>query len=180
MRKTLIQMETARSLLAFVFAEARETLERSPEQVGSSLGMSGRTIRRLESADDEQRPRRATLQTLASFYGLDARFVTELGDWEALGGAELSERLCELVGEEREPEDELALRTLALRLARGAGARAAASGVMQLAPGMPGAEDVPTLVEAFSRLDRRRQRLALTLLDELVAAREHERLTADG
>ena len=164
-------------MLAFVFAEARETLERSPEQVGSALGMSGRTVRRLESADDEQRPRRATLQSLASFYGLDARFVMTLSDWDTLAGGELAQRLAEQADTEREPDDDDALRGLALRLARGAGVRAHARNLVALAPGMPGAEDVPALVDAFCSLDRRRQRLALTLLDELVAARERERLS---
>lgn len=168
--------ETARTLLAFVFAEARDTLELSPEQVAGALGMSGRTVRRLESSEGKQRPRRATLQTLASFYGLDSRFVRALGDWDVLEGPELGQRLAELRDDDRDPEEPEELRALALRLARGAGTRVQAGEVVALAPGLPGAADVPRLVDAFVRLDRRRQRLALALLDELVSARERDRL----
>ena len=88
--------DSARGLLSFVFTEARETLERSPEQVGRTLGMSGRTVRRLEDPEDEQRPRRATLHALAEFYGLDAGFMTTLAsvEWENYEGAELAQRLA--------------------------------------------------------------------------------------
>lgn len=173
--------ETARTLLTFVFAQARETLERSPEQVGSALGMSGRTVRRLENPDDEQRPRRATLQALAGFYGLDARFLTTLGEWDALAGRELAEHVAELAGADTEPPDPddpegaAALRGLVLRLARGAGVRAQPGETWQLPAGVPGAEDVPALVDMFVTLDRGRQRLAMQLLADLRRARDADR-----
>ena len=169
--------DSARGLLSFVFTEARETLERSPEQVGRTLGMSGRTVRRLEDPDDEQRPRRTTLRSLAEFYGLDAGFMTTLAsvEWENYKAAELAQRLAQLAGDDREPEDTEQLLALALRLARGSGARVHSSELMALAPGVPGVEDVPRLVDLFVSLDRRRQQLALTLLNELAAARDRDR-----
>jgi transcriptional regulator with XRE-family HTH domain len=171
--------ETARSLLAYVFAEARGMLERSPEQVGASLGMSGRTLRRLESPADEQKPRRSTLQTLAGFYGLDTRFVLALSEWDDAAGSALAERVAELADESRVPDSVETLRALALRLARGSSLRLPGDPNQQLlvplGAGVPGAEDVPALVDAFVSLDRRRQRLVMTLTDELVAALAHER-----
>lgn len=158
---------TARSLLAYVFAQAREMLDRSPEQVGGALGMSGRTVRRLESADDKQRPRRSTLQTLASYYGLDVGFVSALAEWEGLQGAELAARLDEL-SEIEVPPDGAAMRAVALRLARGGSARGMAAGG-QLPLGLANSEDWAAMVEVFLSLNTRRRRLLVSLGQELSA-----------
>lgn len=158
---------TARSLLAYVFAQAREMLDRSPEQVGGALGISGRTVRRLESADDEQRPRRSTLQTLAGYYGLDIGFVSSLAEWQGLQGADLAERLGELSDDEVSL-DGVAMRAAALRLARGGSTRGMAVGG-QLPPGLANSEDWTAMVEAFLSLNARQRRLLISLAQELSA-----------
>ncbi len=120
---------TARALLAWVLAEARYTLDRSPEQIASLVGLSARTIRRLEDPHEARQPRPATLRPLATFYGLDSRFIEELNDWGDLEGAELGaavrERTSDLL-EDGDAEELVGapdeLRMLALRAARGRGA----------------------------------------------------------
>lgn len=197
------QMATARDLLSYVLGEARETLDRSPEQVGAAVGMAGRTIRRLEDAQYHAQPRQTTLTTLASFYGLDAQFITELANWEGSEESLLRWMRGQVGSRAQEVEggsDEA--RQLALLLSRGAGrgnganeaSEVAVSGNLGVAKShlwslvshrsgggalLAGldedADDLGDLVDSFVRLDRRRRRLVLSLVDELRRAREAER-----
>lgn len=64
----------ATQLLAHVLKEARLLLGESPEQVGGSVGIAGRTIRRLENAQIAM-PREVTLSVLAAYYSLNADFI---------------------------------------------------------------------------------------------------------
>lgn len=114
---------TARELLGQVLAEGRAQAERSPEAVAAVTGVAGRTVRRLEDA--QSTPRAATLQALASFYGMDTNVLMTLSNWDNLHGEELAGQLRELAVERlgasaldaaAEQEDELGW--LAMRLAR--------------------------------------------------------------
>lgn len=187
---------TARALLAWVLGEARYTLDRSPEQIASLVGLSARTIRRLEDPHEARRPRAATLRPLATFYGLDPRFIEELNDWGDLEGAELGAAVRERTSDLLEDGDaeELAgapdeLRMLALRAARGRGAAATTSHrtaeifgtqvaqlLERLARSLAADEhaDFVRLLDGFNELDRRRRRLLVALLQDLAAARKLE------
>lgn len=119
-----------RAILGEVLRRARDGLNRSPEQVGSLVGVSGRTVRRIE-AGDADRPRRVTLDALSGFYGLNPDVIAELADFES--GAEgqllghLRARVTEVLGggvaEALEGVEEESVE-LAMRLARLAGPRA--------------------------------------------------------
>lgn len=172
-------------------------LDRSPEQVASAVGLSARTVRRLEDPDEPRRPRSATLKPLADFYGLDLPFVEELVSWDDLHGSALRttlrERTSELMDDAEAAEladapDELQL--LALRAARGRGPRPTAGALdMELAePGLvyaleravrvlaPDEHDaLVMLVEGFGQLDRRRRRVLTELVADLQAGRDRER-----
>jgi transcriptional regulator with XRE-family HTH domain len=187
---------TARALLAWVLAEARYTLDRSPEQIASLVGLSGRTIRRLEDPHERRRPRAATLRPLATFYGLDPRFIEELNDWGDLEGAELGatvrERTSDLL--EEGDTDELVgapdeLRMLAVRAARGRGAATTTSPgtaeifgpqvaplLERLARSLAADEhaDFIRLLDGFNELGRRRRRTLVALVEDLRAARKLE------
>jgi len=187
---------TARALLAWVLAEARYNLDRSPEQIASLVGLSGRTIRRLEDPHEARRPRAATLRPLASFYGLDPRFIEQLNDWGDLDGAELGAAVRHRTADLLEDSDaeELAaapdeLRMLALRAARGRGPGRTTSTrtdeilgpqvvqlLERLARSLAADEhsDLIQLLDGFAALDRRRRRLLVALLQDLGAARTLE------
>ena len=193
---------TARELLGLVLREARETVERSPEQVGAAVGVSGRTIRRLEDASPEmKRPRGVTLDALASFYGLRVPFVRALSEWgdasgpaliallrqtadETLGGA------VEMTGQADEMEALVLLmaRRSAPRPDGGPGESMSHEPARRLfASFTHGAtswaalersgesDDAVRLLEDFLALDRRRQRMLRDLAGDLRAARERER-----
>jgi transcriptional regulator with XRE-family HTH domain len=186
----------ARALLAWVLAEARYNLDRSPEQIASLVGLSARTIRRLEDPHEARRPRPATLRQLAAFYGLDPRFIEELNDWGDLEGAELGTAVRERTSDLLEDGDaeELAgapdeLRILALRAARGGqagtatGTRTAeifgpqiAQLLERLTRSLAADEhaDFIRLLDGFNELDRRRRRLLVAVLQEFEAARKLE------
>src|SRR5579862_10154 len=83
---------TPMSVLGHVAREGRLFLGESPEQVGGSIGVSGRTIRRLETAESARRPRDITLRTLASYYGMSPDFFRWVAR-ETATGEELEERL---------------------------------------------------------------------------------------
>jgi len=181
---------TSQELLGWVLREARETVNRSPEQAGEAAGVSGRTVRRLEAPDaDAARPRLTTLDALASFYGLRRSFLRELGSWD-LAGAALIERLREvgethlgaatvaaLAGERNE------LELLAMRLARGTGLSDSGSApawtklFVSLEGGRQSveAEAMSELLGTYLALDRRRRGLLCDLARELKVAAERER-----
>lgn len=170
---------TAARLLGEVLARARETVGRSPEQVGDQTGVHGRTIRRLEDGDS-RRPRRTTLQALAGFYGLDAGFLTCLATWSAQGAE--GEMLHRLVIEEArveigdaaiaeldEQEEGDLLIAISMRLSRRR-ARGSPSGRLSAGSATQGGieeEEISSLVEVLTSLDRRRRRVAGDLLLEL-------------
>lgn len=117
---------TPPQVLGQVLQRARDLLNRSPEQVGAMVGISGRTVRRLEVADAE-RPRRVTLEALAGFYGLNPDFVVWLGEFPTDGELlhDLRERVQETLGAgvvEALRGDEQEDVELAMRLARLSGA----------------------------------------------------------
>src|SRR4051812_25488560 len=85
---------TAKDLLGHVLREARETIDRSPEQVAQVAGTSGRTIRRLEEGQYDSRPRAVTLDALSTFYGLRSGFVRELADWGEARDDDVLQRLA--------------------------------------------------------------------------------------
>ena len=120
--------QTPPGVLGEVLRRAREALNRSPEQVGALVGISGRTVRRLEAGDAE-RPRRVTLEALAGFYGLNPDVIVELA--EVGPEEELLPRLRRRVEEAIGPGVVAALEDvedeeveLAMRLARLSGTRA--------------------------------------------------------
>lgn len=182
----------SRALLGHVLREARETVNRSPEQAGEAAGVSGRTVRRLEEpGSDTSRPRLTTLDALASFYGLRQAFLRELGTWDVADEG-LPERLRALA--EAQPgvataaeltDDENELTLLAMRLARGSGVPAPASAArswdrlfLSLEGGHQSVEaEVWTdLLGDFLALDRRRQSWLRDLAHDLRAASERERV----
>lgn len=191
-----MRVMTARELLAWVLREARYNLDRSPEQIASLVGLSGRTIRRLEDPHEARRPRAATLRPLANFYGLDPRFIEQLNDWGDLEGAGLDaavrRRTADLLEDSDAEEcadapDEL--RLLALRAARGRGSGRTTNAhtneilgpqvvepMERLARSLAADEhsDLIELLGGFAALDRRRRRLLVTLLRDLRAARTLE------
>jgi transcriptional regulator with XRE-family HTH domain len=187
---------TGRGLLGAVLKSARETVDRSPEQVGNATGISGRTVRRLEEgAQTAMRPRPVTLDALAGFYGLRAKALNDLAELSDCTGQALVERVRDLaeqtlgadaVRDASGDEDEVFV--LAMRMARQLPARTEASaepfamrltrwaGIEQAAD----AEMVGELLEDLLVLDRRRLRLAADLVAELRAAREQELRSSDG
>jgi transcriptional regulator with XRE-family HTH domain len=188
-------------VLGEVLRRAREGLNRSPEQVGALVGISGRTVRRLESGDAD-RPRRVTLDALAGFYGLNADAVAEIAEYEldppAGSGAfllHLRERVTELLGpgvaEALEGVEQESVE-LAMRLARLSGRRAdafspdraRAQAVISYLRGAASssprehAEAVQAFVD-FLALDRGRRALAGHLLHDLRQAQDAEQ-RSDG
>lgn len=174
-------------VLGEVLQRARDALGRSPEQVGALVGVSGRTIRRLEAGESD-RPRRVTLESLAGFYGLDPDAVNELSAAPA-DPAELLAALREKVATRLTPAAVVALEgaddeavELAMRLAR--------SGPTHARPGIPDdrydlviellgdlrrrspAEyaEIVTAMADLALLDRARRGLGAALLRELRSA----------
>ena len=186
---------TARTLLAWVLREARHMLDRSPEQIASAVGLSARTVRRLEDPTQPRRPRSMTLKPLANFYGLNEAFLEELVSWGDMDGSALRkvlrERTFGLVSDEEAADladapDEL--RLLALRAARGGVARVQAGMLTDaFAPGLVQSlqrtmralppdehDDLTALMDRFGQLDRRRRRVLMALIADLQAGRDRE------
>jgi hypothetical protein len=188
---------TACELLGAVLFEGRAALDRrSPEAVGQLIGISGRTIRRLEAGLPQANgPRTTTLEALANFFGMRGRFLAELASWGDLGGEQLEARLHQRAREagvsppsDIEPGRELvALATaLARRETRPLGELGMQDGDAQqrarllaflTAPRRDGTQTLERelaldLLAGFARLDRRRQRLLVELARELAASDE--------
>jgi transcriptional regulator with XRE-family HTH domain len=152
---------TAMAVLGHVAHEGRLFLGESPEQVGGSIGVSGRTIRRLEAVESD-RPRDITLRTLASYYGMSPDFFRWIAR-ETATGEELEERLrhrAELAG--LEPVEEPMV--LALMLARH---RPAARLTREEA-------ELEALQSDVARLNDRRRRLVRQFVEELRLAQSEE------
>lgn len=64
--------------------EARLLVGESPEQVGGSVRVAGKTIRRLERGEIK-RPRELTLTVLARYYALNVAFVLWLSQQDSAG-----------------------------------------------------------------------------------------------
>lgn len=187
--------EQPRAVLGEVLRRAREGLSRSPEQVGALVGISGRTVRRLEAGEADS-PRRVTLDALAGFYGLNPDVVAEIAEFEPDADDELLAHLRERVAEVLGPgvaqaleEDEEESVELAMRLARLGGARAdnltpergrTQSVISYLRGGATGSPREHTeVVDAFVdflALDRNRRSLARQLLRDLRRSQESDRL----
>lgn len=185
---------TATQLLGEVLMRARATVGRSPERVGEQVGVSGRTIRRLEEGAST-RPRRTTLQALAGYYGLNPEFLVTLTIWGAQReqGVDVRSRLNERAVRELGPEvtetllaDVAGERELAMRLARapqtallssaapGSGRAWTATALLQAlgGPGGQGTNDrdrieLLSAVGGLVSLDRRRRRLVAELIEQL-------------
>lgn len=179
-------------MLGDVLRRARETLNRSPEQVGSLVGISGRTVRRLEDGES-QTPRRVTLEALAGYYGLNPDVIVRLAeapDADALL-RDLREQTESLLGAgvtEALREDENEAVELAMRLSRLSGARADG-----LSPSRGKGQSVMAFLRSsakrspreyteavdafvdFLALDSGRRTLAQQLLRDLHAAQQAER-----
>jgi transcriptional regulator with XRE-family HTH domain len=148
-------------VLAHIAREGRLFLGESPEQVGGSIGVSGRTIRRLEEAASS-RPRDITLRTLATYYGMNPDFFRWVARQAATGDG-LEERLrhrAELAGLQQ-VDDPLAL---ALMLARH---RPAARVTREQA-------ELEALQSDMALLNGRRRRLVRQFVDELRLAQTEE------
>jgi transcriptional regulator with XRE-family HTH domain len=148
-------------VLGHVAREGRLFLGESPEQVGGSIGVSGRTIRRLEAAASG-RPRDITLRTLASYYGMSPDFFRWIVR-ETATDDELRKRLrhrAELAG--LQPVDDPM--ALALMLARHRpGARLAREEA-----------ELEALQSDVAQLNDRRRRLVRQFVDELRLAQTEE------
>jgi transcriptional regulator with XRE-family HTH domain len=182
-----------RAVLGEVLLRAREGVNRSPEQVGSLVGISGRTVRRLE-AGEADRPRRVTLEALAGFYGLNPDVVAEIAEFKVSAGDALLRHLRKRVEDVVGPGVTQALEgadgeavELAMRLARLSGSRADGltpergraqlvisylRGTSTRSPGEH-TEVVDAFVD-FLALDRTRQTMARQLLRDLRRAQESD------
>lgn len=156
---------TGRALLAAVLREGRFLTGESPEQVGAAVGISGRTIRRLERGDLRSGPREITLEALAAYYAFDSSVLKWLASTAHVG-----EALSAAVADRADASGiSSAGRTdeIALRLARTLPAQVAAN--------QPANEDEAELLREYRQLDTRRRRLLLEFAMELCLARSEER-----
>jgi hypothetical protein len=195
---------TAAQLLGEVLSRARETVGRSPEQVGEHTGVHGRTIRRLEDGESES-PRRTTLRALGGFYGLRPEVLMQFAKWSSAGlkeeglerelltlaATELSpEELDSLDGEEHDRLVAVAMRLSRARPTSASRSRSAAAfgaygtGKTHLvaltratSQELPASEqeELIGLVTALTALDRRRRRMATEFIDELRRSQMAER-----
>lgn len=149
-------------LLAHVLREGRVLLGESPEQVGGSLGISGRTIRRIE-AGTSAHPRDITLTTLAGYYGMNPAFIRWLVRAETDGGEleMLLARQAELAGVHQPADRPL---PLALMLARHKGTQRTSDRDVEL----------EALHADLSLLNERRRQMVRQLVDELRLAQSEE------
>jgi transcriptional regulator with XRE-family HTH domain len=183
-----VAQSLALNLLGRVLWRARETLDRSPEQVGSVVGVSGRTIRRLEE-NTGGRPRRVTIESLAAFYGLNEDFLVELAAGFELCDEEVERTLMESAGHLLGPEvaDALAgdFEELAARLSRAAGTTARVAvpmgiGRTHLTAFLHGAapherDEAFELLAGYVALDQTRRRMVRELMFDLRRAQQAAR-----
>jgi transcriptional regulator with XRE-family HTH domain len=182
--------QTATDILGQVLARARDSLHRSPEQVGALIGISGRTIRRLEDGE-AGRPRRTTLEALSGFYGLNPDAVVWLAEVEGADAellAQLRQRAVAVLGPHvagalEDVEDEAV--ELAVRVARASasGDSSPQQGKTQFviaflrsartASPREHADAVDAFVD-FLTLDRSRRALARQMLENLRVAQNVE------
>lgn len=153
---------TSVQALAHVMREGRLLLGESPEQVGGSINISGRAIRRIEACESG-RPHDLTLTTLATYYNLDAEFIRWLARLDA-AGEELETRLlhraelASLQPAETEPLE------LTLMLARHRPTRGRSRETTEL----------EELQAELALLSGRRRRLVRQFVDELRLAQSEE------
>lgn len=148
-------------VLAYIAREGRLLLGESPEQVGGSIGLSGRTIRRIEAVESG-RPRDITLTTLANYYGMSADFLRWIAR-ETTTGPELESRLrqrAELAGLQAVDEP----LALALMLARH----------RPVSHRSRDEAELEALQSEVGLLNDRRRRLVRRLVDELRLAQSEE------
>ncbi len=181
-------------LLGRILARARETLNRSPEQVGAVVGVSGRTIRRLEEGEGG-RPRRVTLDSLAGFYGLNAEFLVNLTNWYELTSDEARQPLLDwsrdAVGEALVEQLDDDLEELAMRAARAGNAqnqvslpfgigRSHLAAYLQHGAASAERDEALTLLADYIALDLTRRRLVRGVVSDLRRAQRAEREEATG
>ncbi len=154
---------TSIHVLAHVLREARTLVGRSPEHVADVAGVSGKTIRRLESAS-LRAPRYVTLEALGRYYALDPGVLSQLAAWGDRSGRELIDGIRRLAGrDDLQPEE---LVEAAMAAARRGGALLVVPREVRRDP------DVLQLVQDFLALDRGRRALARAILTQLRMARE--------
>jgi transcriptional regulator with XRE-family HTH domain len=153
---------TSVQALAHVLREGRLLLGESPEQVGGSIGISGRTIRRLETAENA-RPREITLTVLAAYYNLNAEFVRWLARVN-VDGSELETRLMHQAERASLRPAESELLPLALMLARHRPAQRQSRQAIEL----------ENLQADVGLLNERRRRLVRQFVEELRLAQSEE------
>lgn len=149
-------------LLASVAREGRYLVGESPEQVGQTVGMSGRTIRRIEDPHDKQRPRRLTVETLAHYYSLDAELLVLLATSD-VAPDELDRQVRE--------------RALQAGVSAGGGLAQVALALARVDSkrytSLP--EDEAEFISSFRRLDPLRRRIAAVTLQQLLLAQAEDR-----
>lgn len=174
MPKRPVRALPARRLLGLVLHQARLDLDQSPEQIGKAIGISGRTIRRLEEGTGTKPPRAITLEALAEHYGLNVSFLMRLakqGDRnEDLLEADLRAEAASLPSNRAPLEQPVGLLDLAIQLAH---QRQAADRIPPSRHGA-GEDEVTAVVRDFVRLDRSRRQLVSALVRDLLAARRQE------
>jgi hypothetical protein len=157
-------------LLARVVREGRYLTTESPEQVGAAVGLSGRTVRRIEDVKMDRRPRRLTIETLAHYYSLDAELLMMLTNSKLSAEALDAEvrRRAEQVGLSSAGP----LPQVALRLAR------TLRGQEDDAGRLP--EEERDFLTTFRRLEPSRQRIAAVVLQQLLLAQAEDRRRREG
>jgi hypothetical protein len=153
-------------LLARVAREGRYLTSESPEQVGNAVGVSGRTVRRIEDPDMERRPRRLTVETLCQYYALDSELLVMLAK------SQLEPDALDRLIRERAEAAGLAsggpLPQVALALARAPRDEAS----------LPESEQ--DFIGSFRRLEPPRRRIAAVLIQQLLLAQAEERRRREG
>ena len=153
-------------LLALLAREGRYLMSESPEQVGTAVGLSGRTVRRIEDPRIGRRPRRLTIETLCQYYALDSELLV------LLASSQLEPATLDRLIRERAEAARLAsggpLPQVALALARAPRDEAS----------LP--EDEQDFIGSFRRLEPPRRRIAAVLVQQLLLAQAEDRRRREG